>query len=108
MIGPEGSGKTCLMNRFADDSFTEKYEFCKFSYLSTIGVDFKTKTVVCNGLVAKLQIWDTGGQPRFQSISKAYYKKTKIFLLVYDCQNVASFENLHLFHKDILTFAEPD
>ena len=80
LIGDSGVGKSCLLLRFADDQFTD-------SYITTIGVDFRFKTIQvpdpattpqgedpAAGAVAaqggdgagkkktvKLQIWDTAG-----------------------------------------------
>lgn len=39
------------------------------SFISTIGIDFKIKTVTINGMKVKLQIWDTAGQERFRTIT---------------------------------------
>lgn len=39
------------------------------SYITTIGVDFKIRTVEINGEKVKLQIWDTAGQERFRTIT---------------------------------------
>jgi len=55
LIGDSGVGKSCLLLRFADDAFTE-------SYISTIGVDFRFRTVKIENKTVKLQIWDTAGQ----------------------------------------------
>lgn len=41
--------QSCLLLRFAEDAFTD-------SYLSTIGVDFKIRTVDLEGKTVKLQI----------------------------------------------------
>ncbi|XLT79633.1 hypothetical protein HN873_001386 [Arachis hypogaea] len=50
LIGDSGVGKSCLLLRFADDSYLD-------SYISTIGVDFKIRTVEQDGKTIKLQIW---------------------------------------------------
>jgi len=55
LIGDSGVGKSCLLLRFADDAFTE-------SYISTIGVDFRFRTIKIDKKTIKLQIWDTAGQ----------------------------------------------
>ena len=62
-------GKSSLLLRFADNTFTG-------SYITTIGVDFKIKTVDINGERVKLQIWDTAGQERFRTITSTYYRGT--------------------------------
>ncbi len=39
------------------------------TYITTIGVDFKIRTIDINGEKVKLQIWDTAGQERFRTIT---------------------------------------
>ncbi|ETW31864.1 Ras-like GTP-binding protein YPT1 [Plasmodium falciparum FCH/4] len=67
LIGDSGVGKSCLLLRFADDTYTD-------SYISTIGVDFKIKTIEIEDKIIKLQIWDTAGQERFRTITSSYYR----------------------------------
>ncbi|XP_038167075.1 ras-related protein Rab-13 isoform X3 [Arvicola amphibius] len=67
LIGDSGVGKTCLIIRFAEDNFNS-------TYISTIGIDFKIRTVEIEGKRIKLQVWDTAGQERFKTITTAYYR----------------------------------
>ncbi|KAJ8355503.1 hypothetical protein SKAU_G00182970 [Synaphobranchus kaupii] len=62
LIGDSGVGKTCVLFRFSDDAFNT-------TFISTIGIDFKIKTVELQGKKIKLQIWDTAGQERFHTIT---------------------------------------
>lgn len=52
IVGDSGVGKSSVLLRFAEDTFTE-------SYLTTIGVDFRFKTFNVNGKSVKLQIVST-------------------------------------------------
>lgn len=51
---PKGVGKTTLLKRFADNSFTHVHE-------PTLGVEFLVRTIEINGVRVRLQIWDTVG-----------------------------------------------
>lgn len=46
--------------------------YCLGTYITTIGVDFKIRTVDVNGEKVKLQIWDTAGQERFRTITSTF------------------------------------
>uniref|UniRef100_A0A8C3UI89 small monomeric GTPase n=1 Tax=Catharus ustulatus TaxID=91951 RepID=A0A8C3UI89_CATUS len=67
LIGDSGVGKTCLLFRFSEDAFNT-------TFISTIGIDFKIRTIELDGKKIKLQIWDTAGQERFRTITTAYYR----------------------------------
>ena len=117
-------GKSCLLLRFSEDSFTN-------SFITTIGyalyrwmdkwmdrwilccsdvtslsicvcrIDFKIKKIQIDGTWIKLQIWDTAGQERFRTITSAYYRGAMGILLVYDVGDANSFKNIRNWMKNI-------
>eukprot|EP01115_Flamella_aegyptia_P008943 TRINITY_DN3748_c0_g6_i1.p1 TRINITY_DN3748_c0_g6~~TRINITY_DN3748_c0_g6_i1.p1 ORF type:complete len:212 (-),score=28.71 TRINITY_DN3748_c0_g6_i1:97-732(-) len=94
LIGDSGVGKSCLLLRFSDDSFTP-------SFITTIGIDFKIRTIELDGKRIKLQIWDTAGQERFRTITTAYYRGAMGILLVYDVTDEKSFGNIRNWIRNI-------
>ena len=46
------------------------------------------------GKQVKVEIWDTGGQERFRTITKNYYGRAMGALMVYDCTNERSFNDI--------------
>lgn len=100
LIGDTDVGKSSLLIRFADDAFSE-------SFISTIGVDFRFRTVRINKTAVKLQIWDTAGQERFRAITAAYYRGSNGIILVYDVANNDSFDNCQHWINELKKYA-PD
>ncbi|KAJ6393399.1 hypothetical protein OIU77_022786 [Salix suchowensis] len=117
LIGDSGVGKSCLLLRFSDDSYLE-------SYISTIGVDFKIRTVEQDGKTIKLQIfisnflllvgdfcpcvlfqWDTAGQERFRTITSSYYRGAHGIIVVYDVTDQESFNNVKQWLNEIDRYA---
>ncbi|KAM3146001.1 hypothetical protein pb186bvf_001979 [Paramecium bursaria] len=87
LIGDLKVGKSSILLRFTDNTFNEQF-------LPNIGVDFKIKTIDCQGKQVKLQIWDTAGQERFKTITSSFYKGALGILIVFDISNRDSFNNL--------------
>ncbi|EMS52257.1 GTP-binding protein YPTM2 [Triticum urartu] len=81
-----------------DDSYLE-------SYISTIGVDFKIRTVEQDGKTMKLQIWDTAGQERFRTITSSYYRGAHGIIIVYDVTDQDSFNNVKQWLNEIDRYA---
>lgn len=102
LIGDMSVGKTSVVQRFKNGSFIDRQG-------TTIGVDFTMKTLVVgksitllNGSIipisdgkrVKLQIWDTGGQERFRTITQSYYRSANGIVLCYDITSPQSFQSL--------------
>eukprot|EP01137_Pigoraptor_chileana_P015734 Opistho-2@5331 len=96
LIGESGVGKSSILLRFADNTFTE-------TYIMTIGVDFKIKTVRIGDETVKLQIWDTAGQERFRTITSTYYRGTHGVMVVYDVTDKRSFDSVRRWMQEIDT-----
>ncbi|XP_023154181.1 ras-related protein Rab-15-like [Amphiprion ocellaris] len=94
MLGDSGVGKTCMLRRFTESEFDP-------SHISTIGVDFKMKTVEIDGVKVRVQIWDTAGQERYQTITKQYYRRAQGIIFVYDITSKASFQHIAKWASDV-------
>ena len=87
-LGNSNVGKSSLFLRFVDDIWND-------TFVPTIGVDFKIKTLEIDQKKVKLQIWDTAGQERFKNIISSYYRGVHGILLIYDVTDKDSFKNLN-------------
>ncbi len=87
IVGDSGNGKTSLMNKFVMGEFSSNTQ-------STMGIDFRSKIIDCNGRRVKIRIWDTAGQERFSEIIRACYRDSDGVIITYDTTRYESFLNL--------------
>ena len=80
-------GKSSFLAKFTNNTFSE-------TFIPTIGVDFRVKTVSDHNKTIKLQIWDTAGEERFRTITSSYYWGASGIILMYSCENRLSFDSL--------------
>ena len=99
LIGDSGVGKTSILVRFANDKFSS-------TFISTIGIDFKIKSLIIKDKTIKLQIWDTGGQERFRTITTSYYRNAEGIVLVYDITDRKSFLSIRNWISQIKLYTD--
>ena len=98
LVGDSGVGKTSLLLRFTDDTFTE-------SKNPTIGVDFKIRYVDLDGKSIKVVVWDTSGKERSTTLPSPYYRGAHAIIVVYDVTNAESFDNVKHWLNEIDKYA---
>ena len=86
-IGDGGVGKTSILRRYVENKFIKHH-------LSTIGIDFLSKTVTIKDKEIKLKIWDTAGQERYRNITSHIYKDADGIILVFDVTSEDSFNQI--------------
>ncbi|KAI1164677.1 P-loop containing nucleoside triphosphate hydrolase protein [Nemania serpens] len=105
LLGPSGTGKSCLMHRFVSNEW-------RVLSSQTIGVEFATKIFkVGTGARrkrVKLQLWDTAGTERFRSVSRSYYRGAAGAIMVYDVTSHNTFRTLQPFLNDTRALASPN
>lgn len=87
VAGDGAVGKTSLIIRYTQGTFSETYKM-------TIGTSFAVRTVDFGNLVVKLQIWDLAGQPHFSSVRPLFYQGSTGVIYVFSVADRASFEHL--------------
>lgn len=100
-LGESSVGKTCILRRYVEGQFFK-------NQLSTIGIDFKSKTLQIGNHEIRLKIWDTAGEERFRNITSQYYKGAEGIILVFDLTKKESFEKINDWMKQIKVNTQSD
>jgi len=97
IIGDSNVGKSAILSRYCYDIFS-------ITLQPTIGIDFGLKKIKD----IKLQIWDTGGLERFNSIRNLYYRGINGYVVVYDIMEPNSIININRWLEQIVKYSTLD
>ncbi len=87
VAGDSGCGKTSIMNRYCLHQYQEEH-------YPTIGIEMQLTQFQYENQLVKMQIWDTSGGDRFQSITNLYFRNIDAIVLVFSFDNYDSFSHL--------------
>ena len=87
VVGSCGVGKTSLIGAY------QKKQFSTDMKPTISPASYNTKIQISPEQEVTLQIWDTAGQEKYQSISQMFYRDSDICFIVYDENSVDSVEH---------------
>ena len=91
LLGGTSVGKTSIINRFNQNTWS-------INSMTTFAPNFIEKTLKINNKNVVINVWDTAGQEKFNSVSKLFIKNAKIVILVYDISSKESFDILNYWY----------
>ena len=87
IVGDSSVGKTNFIMRFINNEFNN-------NYMTTSGIDLKTKDIEVKNKKIRIQIWDTAGQVKYKAITRNLFLKVMGAIIIYDITNEKSYTNL--------------
>lgn len=102
LLGDSSVGKTCIFQQYVNkkvDLSTQK---------PTIGCDFIAKEIMIDNTTITMQVWDTAGQEKYQSLGYSYYRGTDCVAFVYDITSRKSFESIERWVSGFIEHAAPN
>ena len=100
LLGNYGVGKSSIIFRYKNGSFEE-------DYYSTNGISYSDKIINRDDINYQLDIWDTAGQEKYNSLGRNFYREAYVVILVYDITKKDSLEGLkNIWYPDLLKYGE--
>ncbi|XP_065050966.1 uncharacterized protein LOC135680741 isoform X2 [Rhopilema esculentum] len=98
-VGDAAVGKSSLIRKISRGTFSSRRA-------ATANPDCHTKVVTVNNQSVTLNLWDTVGQERFNSLPPSYFRKADVVVLVYDVIEEISFLNVKSWIKTIYEYTD--
>ena len=98
LLGDSNVGKSSLINRLINNEYKD--------LTSTISIEYHTYIISINQYKIRMQLWDTGGQEKYNSIISNYYKDTEVAIFVYSIENEDSYNNIEIWYKKLKEYSQ--
>ncbi len=96
MLGQGGVGKTSLVRRFVQNTFSQNYQ-------QTIGSNFLLKKLELDKNTRMLmQLWDLSGQDSFRAVRSQYFLFSRGAILVFDLTRTSTLYELDKWYDDLI------
>ncbi len=96
LIGDTGVGKTNILSRLINNKFEEKHN-------PSLSLEYSNHTIKINNYVIRMQIWDTAGQEKLNSIISNYYRSAEVAVFVYSINNKNSYNYIQEWFKELIS-----
>ena len=93
ILGDSYVGKSSIINRLINNKFTD--------LPNTLSIEYHTYITSVNDFTLRMQLWDTAGQEKFNSLISNYYKGTEVAIFVYSIDKEDSFKNVQRWFNNL-------
>ena len=94
LIGESGVGKTNLINIAKKEKFNP-------NQVATVNCSFFKTEFLVEDIKFNIYLWDTIGQEKLKSLTKIFFKNSKIVVLVFDITHEDTFKGLRFWHDEV-------
>ena len=95
LIGDSGVGKSNILNRLVNNKFNDKHE-------PSLSLEYNNHSIKINNYIIRMQIWDTAGQEKYNSIISNYYKSAEVAVFVYSINDAKSYNSIQEWYKELI------
>ena len=95
LIGDSGVGKTSIISRLVNNQFSDIHN-------PSLSLEYNNHSIKINNFIIRMQIWDTAGQEKTNSIISNYYRSAEVAIFVYSINNLESYINIQEWYKELI------
>ena len=87
LLGDSMVGKSSIIRRICNENFQDSIQ-------ATISIEYYNYLVKVNNYIVRIQLWDTAGQEKYDSIIKNYFQSTDFAIYIYSIDDKKSFDRI--------------
>jgi small GTP-binding protein len=101
LIGDSKVGKTNILSRLVNNEFNEKH-------IPSLSLEYYNHSIKINNYIIRMQIWDTAGQEKTNSLISNYYRSAEVAIFVYSINNSKSYNSIQEWYRELINESNED